>query len=244
MKRFIFGGFLASVIFITGCGQKAATPVLVSPQPTEQYPSDKKFTSQNLPVTFSYQRYLNAETVSNVPGSVFVIFRKDPSSPGLIDQVLFSAKTHDAWKKEMEQAALAKDRPVCESEAQFGCEKWDEDFALYQKAIKDHNYDGYYALAASTVTVNSIPFLILVTYNVDTQQYQTTYIAYTNNVRLTFVDPASGALEYGVPFHMTAKNRTLVEDTAKNIAIRRNLDRDVNTRAELLYDIVSSAVVK
>lgn len=240
MKKYILALLSISLMTVAGCGATTPAPSGTPTAPVEDTTSEKTFSAPGVPVTFRYQPYLQVVSNSTTPGSATLFFRKRAKAPELLDQFLFSTKTHDAWKLEADQAAKIKNRPICESEAQFGCEKWDEDFALYQKAINQNNFDGYYALAGTKTIINKIPYIVLVTYNVDTKQYQTTYLAYVNNTRITFVDPAAGALEYGQPFHMTAKNRTDVETLAKNIAIRKNLDSQVNARVGLLYDIVST----
>lgn len=231
---------------VSGCGVTAPTTPGsgTSTLPTEDPNAEKTFSAPGVPVSFRYQGYLQVVSNSTTPGAATLFFRKRVKAPELLDQFLFSTKTHDAVKAEVEQASKIQNRPICESEAQFGCEKWDEDFALYQKAINQNNFDGYYALAGSKAIINKIPYIVLVTYNVDTKQYQITYLAYVNDTRITFVDPAAGALEYGQPFYMNAKNRTDVETLAKNIALRKNLDAQVNARVGLLYDIVSTVEVK
>ncbi len=228
---------------VAGCGKSTPEQVNAN-QPPEDPNAEKTFSATGVPLSFRYQGYLQAASSSTTPGAATIFFRKRAGASELLDQVLFSTKTRAAWEEEAKQAALIKNRPICESEAQFGCEKWEEDFALYQKAIKENNFDGYYVLAGARTTINKIPYIVLVTYNVDTKQYQTTYLAYVNDTRITFVDPSAGALEYGQPFYMTAKNRSDVEMTAKNIANRKNLDPQVNARAALLYDIVSTVEFK
>ena len=122
-----------------------------------------------------------------------------------------------------------------------GCEKWDEDVALYNRVVSTKNFGDYYALGFDTVTLAGIKFIVVVTFNPEREQYQTTYLAYANDTRITFVDPATGGLEYGVPFQMNAKNREAVESTGMRLAKREKID-DVKTRARAdeLYQIVST----
>lgn len=201
--------------------------------------SDRTFSDPNTKVTFSYGYYLNKDQSSSEPGNVSVTFKKNPNVPdGLIDTLYFSTKTKDAWAAEK---AKADPKKVCESNTQPGCEKWDDDYALYQKAITTGNYDGYYGFGGNKVTVNGITFVTIVSYNLDRKQYQTMYTGYSNNTRITFVDPATGGLEYGQPFSMDAKNRELVEKTGAALAKRQKVDDEkTRARADQLYQIVST----
>ncbi len=247
MKHFVrlsLGALL--LLAVAGCGSSKTPVTSNEPSGNSSAPTtvdeEKKLIPFGSPVTLTHPSYLVSETISSRPGSALLLFKKAPNKQGILDTFLFSTKTYDSWKEEMKQAVSST--TVCESEAQFGCERWDEDFALYQKALKTKTFDGYYALAGRIETINGIQYVILVTYNVDTKQYQVTYLGYSKNTRLTFVDPAAGALEYGQPFYMTAKNRSLVEDTAVNLAKREKLDEKTASRASALYAVVASAHLK
>ncbi len=202
---------------------------------------DEAFQDPNTKVSFIYKSYLQKETVTSEPGNVMLVFKKKEGTSGLIDTLYFSTKTHDAWLAEKSKADPTK---VCDSEVQAGCEKWDASVALYNKVVSTNNFQDYYAFGVDTVNVGGIKFVAVVTYNVDRQQYQTTYLAYVNNTRITFVDPATGGLEYGVPFQMNAKNREMVELTGLRLAKRQKVD-DVKTRARAdeLFQIVSTVTV-
>lgn len=197
------------------------------------------FQDSNTAVSFTYPSYLDKADVNSKPGAVSVTLNKRPGESGSLDTVTFSTKTHDAWQAE--KPVNASSTAVCDSEDQLGCEKWDADNALYRVALTTNKFDGYYALGASRTTINGVPFVVIVTYNIDTKMYETKYLTYINNTRITFVDPASGALEYGAPFQLNAKNRELVELTAKNLATRLQIS-DVKNRArsDELYAIVAS----
>lgn len=230
----LLGGLFAIVLLGAGC-RNADSP---------KVEEDPVFQDKNSAVSFTYPRYLKVDKVNSAPGAVTATLKKK-GADGLMDNIYFSVKTRDAWLNEMVKAKVEKPNQVCENEEQFGCEKWDENVALYQKAIKDNKFDGYYAMGANKVTINNIPFVTIVTYNIDTKQYQTKYLAYVNNTRITFVDPATGGLEYGFPFQMDAKNRETVELTAQRLAKREKID-DVKTRARAdeLFQLVSTIEVK
>lgn len=196
---------------------------------------DYTFVDLNTPITFTVKSYLQQNVVSSTPGAVRVSFDRKPGSTGLIETVTFSTKTREALLSEKKPAG------VCQNEIDPGCEKWDENVAAYNRAIQSGNFNGYYALGADKTTVNDIPFVVAVTYNPDNQLFQTKYTAYVNETRITFIDPASGGLEYGVPFQMDAKNRELVEKTAQDIASRKNISDPKNrARADELYQMVET----
>lgn len=199
---------------------------------------DGNFENPNTKVRFQYKSYLQPDSSSVASGTVMVSFKQKAGSTGLIDSLYFSTKTREAWLAEKQKLGS---KQVCDDYSKPGCEKWDADVALYRKVISTNDFGDYYALGFDTVTVAGIKFIVVVTYNPDRQQYQTTYLAYVNNTRITFVDPATGGLEYGVPFQMNAKNRELVESTGMRLAKRQKID-DIKTRARAdeLFQIVST----
>jgi hypothetical protein len=202
--------------------------------------ADVIFSDPHIPVTFHYIGYLQKQVLQSATGTVRAQFNKRPGSNGIIDTFTFSAKTKQEFLTEKKDPTK-----VCDSEDMPGCEKWDADYALYRKAIAQNNYDGYYALGTNKTVISGIPFVVIVTYNLDTKQYQTRYIGYLgDNLRITFTDPGTGGLEYGVPFQMTAKNRDMVEQLGRNIAKRQKID-DVKTRAraDAFFQIVSTVKV-
>lgn len=201
--------------------------------------TDATSTDPNTAVSFVLKSYLLKSSSTSTPGSVSEVFRRKPGSSGLVDTMIFSTKTHDAWLAEKKQPGQ-----ICTSEDLPGCEKWDQDLALYNTALTKNNFDGYYALGASKTTVGGISFVVIVTYNLDTKQYQTKYIAYVNSTRISFTDPATGGLEYGIPFEMNAKNRELVESTAQKLATRQKVnDEKTRARADELYQMVATVKV-
>lgn len=218
-----------------GCNRNAAT----NTEPEK----DQVFSDPNTQVTFTVPTSLKVEKATSEPGNVSVILKKN-SQDGLLDNVRFSTKTREAWLNEMVKARVEKPNQVCQNNEAFGCEKWDEEVSAYQRAVRDNNFGGYYALGTNKVTINGVPFVVAVTYNLDTQQYQTKYVAYVNNTRITFIDPATGGLEYGFPFQMDAKNREMVETLGQRIAKREKID-DVKTRAraDSLYQLVSTVKI-
>lgn len=206
---------------------------------------DRVYEDSNTAVSFTYPFYMEKESEQKTDGSVYVKFKKRANKEGEIDNLIFSTKTKKAWEAERDKAKSENPNQVCESEDQFGCEKWNENFASYQRAISNNIFTNYYALGTSKKIINGIPFVVVVTYNIDTQQYQTKYIAYTNDTRITFIDPSTGGLEYGIPFQMNAKNRELVELTGQRLANREKVD-DIKTRAraDALFQVVSTVKVK
>lgn len=242
-KSDLLVGALVVVLVGFGCkqsGSQAPNNSKTGSQIIEQpsFDRDTIFSNANTKVSFQYKSYLQPDASSIQPGSVTLSFKQKPNASGLIDTLYFSTKTRDAWLAEKQK--LDPKKP-CESYALPGCERWDDDVALYDKVISTNNFGDYYALGFDTVTLGGIKFVIVVTYNPDRQQYQTTYLAYADNTRITFVDPATGGLEYGVPFQMNAKNRELVESTGMHLAKREKID-DVKTRARAdeLFQIVST----
>ncbi|MEK7625301.1 MAG: hypothetical protein AAB467_03055 [Patescibacteria group bacterium] len=211
-------------------GQSGAEPLVID--------HDQFFENSNTKVSFQYKSYLQSDVSSVKPGAVTMSFTRRSGSLGLIDTLYFSTKTREAW---LAEKAKLDPRQVCENYAMPGCEKWDEDVALYNRVVSTKNFGDYYALGFDTVTLAGIKFIVVVTFNPEREQYQTTYLAYANDTRITFVDPATGGLEYGVPFQMNAKNREAVESTGMRLAKREKID-DVKTRARAdeLYQIVST----
>ena len=247
MKKFdLFIGALVIVLVGFGCKQLNLLPSSDKQTSVKgvQLPildHDQVFQDPNTKVSFIYKSYLQKETIISEPGNVMLGFKKRDGTTGLIDTLYFSTKTHDAWLAEKSKADPSK---VCESEVQLGCEKWDASVALYNKVITTNDFKDYYAFGVDKVNIGGIKFVVVVTYNLDRQQYQTTYLAYVNNTRITFVDPATGGLEYGIPFQMNAKNRELVELTGLRLAKRQKID-DIKTRirADELFQIVSTIQV-
>lgn len=240
-KKFLAVG--ASILFLVilgaGCSQnqgpQTGSQNIVAP---ENIDKDVVFSDSNSAVSFTLKSYLQKASGSSTPGSVSAVFNRRPGSSGMVETMTFSTKTHDAWLAEKKPSGL------CTSEDLLGCEKWDQDLALYNKALTSNNFVGYYALGASKTVVSGIPFVVIVTYNLDTKQYQTKYIAYVNNTRITFVDPATGGLEYGVPFEMNAKNRELIELTAQKLAKRQKVDDEkTRARADELYQMVATVKI-
>lgn len=244
-KHILAVGGLAAVLLFAGCGQSPTstgndnTDTTVSSGVNDA--KDTVFSDTNTKVTFHYTGYLLKGTVASAPGSVAVTFTKRPGSSGLIDSLHFSTKTKAASQAEAADAKAKNPKLMCDSVEQYGCEKWDEAYATYQKAVKSGDYAGYYAQGASKVVVNGVTYVVTVTYNIDEQQFETTYTGYSNDTRITFVDPTSGGIEYGIPFSMNAKNRDQVEQLAKDIANRQKIaDVKTRARADELYTIVSS----
>lgn len=238
---------LLSVVFLLvtlglGCARNNGNDN--NPNPTNN-DEDQVFQDPNSAISFTLYNYLQKDKASSEPGAVLASFKKKNGKTGPIDNLIFSTKTREAWQKEVQDAKSKNPNMVCENYEQYGCEKWDDDYTMYQRAINNNRFEGYYALGTSKKVINSIPFVVVVTYNIEKQQYQTKYVAFVNNTRVTFTDPATGGLEYGVPFQMTAKNRELVELTAQRLAKRENLD-DVQTRAraDALYQLISTIQVK
>lgn len=244
-KKNLFIGALALILLGLGCKQ---SNVALNNQGNNAgsvqslvIDHDQLFQDLNTKVGFIYKSYLDKADTNSAPGAVSVTFKKRDGSSGLIDTLYFSTKTRDAWLAEKQKL---DPKQVCENYNKPGCEKWDADVALYNKVISTNNFEDYYALGVGRVTIGGIRFVVVVTFNPDREQYQTTYLAYVNNTRITFVDPATGGLEYGVPFEMNAKNRELVELTGRRLATRQKID-DVKTRARAdeLYQIVSTVTL-
>ncbi|MFA6105432.1 MAG: hypothetical protein WC725_02415 [Patescibacteria group bacterium] len=212
------------------------TPVQVSPEVADD--ADQIFEDPSTRVSFHYQGYLQKTDVKMASGSVSVVFKRRAGSTRTIDTLYFSAKTKDAYLLEKKNAP--KDL-VCDNYTKPGCDKWEEDLILYNRAMSQNNFDGYYAFGGNRMTLNGITYVVVVDYNLERQQYQTKYIAFINNTRIMFVDPATGGLEYGIPFQMNAKNRELIEKTGLNLAKRQKID-DMKTvvRADALFQIVAT----
>jgi hypothetical protein len=211
-------------------------PPVLSPEVADD--ADQIFEEQTTRVSFHYQGYLQKTEVKIATGSVSIVFKRRTGSTRTIDTLYFSAKTKEAYLQE--KITAPKDL-VCENYRQVGCDKWEEDLVLYNRAMSQNNYDGYYGFGGNRVTLNGITYVVIVDYNLEREQYQTRYIGFINNTRIMFTDPATGGLEYGVPFQMNAKNRELIEKTAQKLAKRQKID-DMKTvvRAEALYQIVST----
>lgn len=257
MKKYIaVAGVVSILVLGAGCSKGVSnnsnqpagsntTDGQVTSNPVFDDTKDIVFSDPNTKVTFHHLSYLQPTDVKSVPGAVsFTLAKRPGSTAGLIGDVLFSTKTRDASMAELDAVRIKSSGLICDSEAQLGCDKWDQNYALYKKAIQTNDYTGYYAMGASKVVINGITYVVAVTYNMNNQQYQTTYTTFTNNTRITFVDPATGGIEYGVPFNMNAKNRTMVETIAKNLANRSKID-DVQMRARTdeFFNLVSSVKI-
>lgn len=241
-------GVLAFLLLVTGCGVGPSSKSENEKKAEEAAAvkndgADVVFTDSATKVSFHYTGYLQKNIVRSTPGSVVALFKKRPGSAvGMLDGLAFSTKTAEAQAAEVADAKAKNPKMVCENYDQYGCEKWDQDYALFQKAIKSNDFSGYYALAATKAVINGMTYVVAVTYNTDTQLFQTTYTTFTKNTRITFVDPATGGIEYGIPFSMNAKNREQVEAIAKSIAERKQI-ADVKTRARTdeLNSLVATA---
>ena len=200
--------------------------------------ADQIFEDLSTRVSFHYMGYLKKTEVKMTTGSVSIVFKRRDGSTRPIDTLYFSAKTKDAYLAEKQNAPK---NLVCENYSQPGCDKWEEDLRLYNRVMSQNNYDEYYAFGGNRVTINGITYVVVVDYNLERQQYQTRYIGFINNTRITFTDPATGGLEYGVPFQMNARNREVIEKTGQKIAKRQKIDDlQTYTRSEALYQIVST----
>jgi|GEM_PF-4925067 hypothetical protein len=258
MKKYIaVAGVVSILILGVGCSsnvsntsntQSGGTSTAGDQPVTNPVFNDTKdvvFSDINTDVAFHYLSYLKPTDVVILPGAVsFKLVKRPGSTAGLLDNILFSTKGRDAWAAELMAVKPKSPGIICDDEMQYGCEKWDEKYQLYIKALKTNDFSGYYAMGAGKMVINGITYIVTVTYNMENQQYQTTYTAYVDNTRITFVDPASGGIEYGIPFSMDAKNREMVETIAKNLASRKRVDDvKMRARADELFYMVSTVVM-
>lgn len=206
--------------------------------PEELDDADQVFEDLSTRVSFHYMGYLQKSEVRVTTGSVYIVFKRREGSTRPIDTLIFSAKTKDAYLAENLNAPKGT---VCEDYTLPGCDKWEDDLKLYNHAMSQNAYDGYYGFGGSRVTLNGITYVSVVDYNAERQQYRTRYIAFINNTRITFTDPATGGLEYGVPFQMNARNREMIEKTGQKLAKREKIDdTQTYTRSQAFFQIVST----
>lgn len=212
------------------------TPKTLSPEAYDD--SDQIFEDKGTGLSFHFMGYLQKTDMKAASGSVSFVLKRREGSTRPIDTLYFSMKTRAAY---LAEKAAAPKNISCDSYDKPGCDKWEDDLVLYNRAMSQNNFDGYFALGSNRVTMNGITYAVVVDYNLDRQQYQTRYIAFINDTRIVFRDPATGGLEYGVPFQMNARNRELIEKTAQKIAKRQKIDdQKTYDRANALYQLVAT----